>query len=69
MGFAPRSGGEVRPYSFELKHPERIIVPDEAYGAVINAAIDFWDSVAQDDRISDEFKNYLSLGNPVKLIK
>jgi len=69
MGFAPRSGGEARPYSFELKHPERIIVPDEAYGAVINAAIDFWESVARDDRISHEFRNFLSMGNPVKLMK
>lgn len=68
MGFAPKSGGEVRPYSFEPKHPERKLVPDQAYGAVVKAAMDFWDGVAQDDRISEEFRRFLAMGNPVKLM-
>jgi hypothetical protein len=69
MGFAPISGGEVRPYFFVPKHPERKLVPDQAYGAVVKAAMDFWDSVAQDSRISKEFRKFLAMGNPVKLLQ
>jgi hypothetical protein len=69
MGFAPKSGGEVRPYCFEPRHPERTIVPDQAYDAVVNAAMDFWDSVAKDDRISEEFRKFLAMGNPVELME
>lgn len=67
MGFAPKSGGEVRPYNFEPKHPKRELISDHAYSAVFNAAMDFWDSVAKDDRISDEFRRFLSMGSSAKL--
>ena len=69
MGFAPKSGGEVSPYSFIPKHPQRINLSDRAYEMVLNAAIDFWESVARDDRISDELKNYLAKGNPVESMR
>ena len=63
MGFAPKSGGEVRPYSFEPKHPKRTLISDQEYAVVFNAAMDFWDSVANDDRISEEFRRFLSIGS------
>jgi hypothetical protein len=69
MGFAPKSGGEVRPYSFEPKHPKRKLISDNEYAAVFNAAMDFWDSVARDDRISDEFRRFLSIGSSAKLME
>ena len=34
MGFAPRSGGEVRPYAFAARHPQRLVIDDETYGTV-----------------------------------
>lgn len=68
MGFAPKSGGEVPPYSFIPKHPQRINLSDMAYDMTLSAAKDFWESVARDDRISDELKNYLNKGNPVELM-
>lgn len=68
MGFAPRSGGEVHPYAFVPRHPERLVIDDDAYGAVRRLAIDFWDSVATDGRISNELQVFLSKGNPVELM-
>ena len=68
MGFAPKSGGEVPQYSFIPKHPQRINLSDRAYSIVMSAAIDFWNSVASDDRISDELKSFLAKGNPVELM-
>lgn len=67
MGFAPKSGGEVAPYSF---------VPPEIRGARLNEAsiqtvksmaYNFWEMVASDARISTELKEFLALGNPIKL--
>jgi hypothetical protein len=69
MGFAPKSGGEVRPYFFEPKHPKRTLISAEAYIAAFNAALDFWDSVARDERISDEFRKFLSIGNSFNLME
>lgn len=68
MGFAP-IGGEVKPYSFA---PQTIssqldCLKWSASGQItVRAmAIDFWERVANDSRISDEFRNFLALGNPV----
>jgi len=69
MGFAPRSGGELPPCSFVPKHPQRINLTDEKYEVVVDAAMDFWNAVAGDDRISDELKDYLAKGNPVELMR
>ena len=66
MGFAPNSGGELTPHAFLPKHPERRVVTEEEYSAVRRAAEHFWDSVAQDSRLSQEFQDFLVMGNPVK---
>lgn len=69
MGFAPKSGGEVIPYAFAPKHPERRRISDDAYSGVRALAISFWDRLAQDPRISDELKVFLSKGNPVAMME
>jgi hypothetical protein len=66
MGFAPKSGGELTPYAFVPKHPERRVATEEEYEAVRRAAEYFWDSIAQDSRLSQEFKDFLVMGNPAK---
>ena len=66
MGFAPRSGGEVLPYAFSPTHPERVALSDDGYRLVMEMAVNFWDSVASDDRISSQFKEFLATGNPMK---
>ncbi len=65
MGFAPNSGGEVGPFSFDVAE-----IPDpELDKNVINhlrqMAYTFWENVAGDDRLSNEFKTFLNRGNPV----
>lgn len=69
MGFAPRSGGEVRPYAFAPRYPERLVIDDEAYGVVRRMAVEFWDSVARDERISNELMEFLCKGNPVEVTR
>jgi len=68
MGFAPRSGGEVQPYAFAPQHPERLVIDDDAYDAVRRMAIEFWESVARDERISNELEDFLRKGNPVEMM-
>ncbi len=66
MGFAPRSG-EVLLYGFSppelsgLNLDSRIIVPAKIM------AHDFWGNLADDERISDEFREFLGRGNPIIL--
>ncbi|WP_028577705.1 type II toxin-antitoxin system HipA family toxin YjjJ [Desulfomicrobium escambiense] len=69
MGFAPRSGGEVRLYAFAPRHPQRLVINDETYGAARRMAAGFWDSVARDGRISSEFQEFLRQGNPVEMME
>lgn len=68
MGFAPIHG-EVKPFSFSPKSQgSRLNCFDgeQATQDFIRAmAIDFWERLAEDNRISDEFRAYLALGNPV----
>ncbi len=67
MGFAPKAG-EVRPYSFihpDIDSINGLDLITEALKDVKIMARDFWDRVASDDRISDEFKCFLALGNPI----
>jgi biotin operon repressor len=66
MGFAPKSGGELAPYAFVPRLPEHSSLTEEGYEAVRAAAECFWDSVAQDTRISREFREFLTVGNPAK---
>ena len=69
MGFAPKAG-EVLPYDFvPKKYDSGDFIDDKAILEVENIAHDFWQRVASDDRISDEFKEYLSRGNPIDLMR
>ena len=64
MGFAPRSGSEVQPFSFVPPEPKSFGIGNDLMDTIKKAARDFWESVAGDERISDEFKAYLQKGNP-----
>lgn len=66
MGFAPRSG-EVRPYEFSVPDLGVIDLDNGARGDILDMAVDFWDRVAADERISPEFRSFLAQGNPVSL--
>ena len=68
MGFAPKSGGEAPPYDFIPLEPKRLNISEDAVNAVKIMARDFWERVASDERISDEFKDFLRRGNPVDLM-
>jgi hypothetical protein len=68
MGFAPKSGGEVHPYSFVPSEPRTINLPENIIVSIKTMARDFWDRVARDDRISTEFRDYLQRGNPIDLM-
>lgn len=67
MGFAPRGGGEVRPYSF-VPVDDRDVACSSFPSTVKAMAYDFWERVAGDERISAEFKDFLQRGNPVALV-
>ena len=69
MGFAPKFG-EVLPFNFvPKKYDSGGRMDEKSILEVENIAHNFWDMVASDDRISDEFKEYLSNGNPIDLMK
>ncbi|RLC22310.1 MAG: type II toxin-antitoxin system HipA family toxinoxin YjjJ [Deltaproteobacteria bacterium] len=65
MGFAPKSGGEVQPFAFVPTEPKSNSISTDLIKPMKEIARDFWESVAGDERISDEFKNYLQKGNPI----
>jgi hypothetical protein len=62
MGFAPKSGGEVRSFVFETLRLQDTDINEEQFETVTKAAHDFWETVAHDNRISDQFKKYLRQG-------
>ncbi|NQU39896.1 MAG: type II toxin-antitoxin system HipA family toxin YjjJ [Lentisphaerae bacterium] len=67
MGFAPKSG-DVRPYSFTPPADnalDELGMLTEALPAVKHMAHTFWERVADDERISDDFKSFLAQGNPI----
>ena len=68
MGFAPKSGGEVLPYSFVPPEHKNVNLSVDCFSSVKVMARDFWDRVAGDERISAEFKEFLERGNPVDLM-
>jgi serine/threonine protein kinase HipA of HipAB toxin-antitoxin module len=68
MGFAPRGGGEVPPYNFVPSELKRLNLTEAGNDAMKMTAHDFWERVANDERISDAFKSFLSRGNPVNLM-
>lgn len=71
MGFAPVRG-EVKPISFAPSsinsRLDCLKGNEEALQNVQRLARDFWNRVAKDNRISDEFREYLQRGNPVELL-
>ncbi len=69
MGFAPKSGGEIPPYNFAPSEPKRVNIDEDTFDSIKIMAADFWERVAEDVRISDEFKNYLEHGNPIDLME
>lgn len=66
MGFAPRSD-EVIPFSFVPSKTDDLKLKEDALQGVKEMVFDFWERVAADERISDEFKSFLERGNPVDL--
>lgn len=68
MGFAPKSSGEVQPYSFIAVEPKRVNIKNESFERAKEMARDFWQRVAGDERISTEMQNFLMGGNPVDLM-
>lgn len=69
MGFAPKSGGEVLPYSFVPPEYKGINLGADGIGLIQDMARNFWERVASDARISDEFKAFLTRGNPIDLAR
>ena len=65
MGFAPKSGGEIQPFAFVPTELKSTSISTDLIKTMKEIARDFWESVASDERISDEFKNYLQKGNPI----
>lgn len=65
MGFAPKSGGEVLPYNFVAPKFTGINLNSDSQGLVKKMARNFWERLANDTRISGEFRAYLALGNPI----
>ncbi len=68
MGFAPRSGGEIPAYSFTPPEFSFVNLEQDMLAHIKGIAHDFWERVADDRRISDEFQNYLAKGNPIDAV-
>ncbi len=66
MGFAPKTSGEVPPFSFSPPDLNSISLTEDQREIVIEAAFEFWENVSMDNKISDQFRAYLQEGNPVK---
>ena len=64
MGFAPKSG-EVNPYAFNPPDISSSILPSNSFKAVKELAYQFWEDIRKDERISDEFREFLNRGNPL----
>lgn len=64
MGFAPKIGGEVLPYSFTPVKSATQRFERDLINRVKKMAFDFWDRVRGDERISEEFRDFLNKGNP-----
>ena len=65
MGFAPKSGGEVQSFTFVPPTLKSSNIRKDLIKTIKKIAFDFWESLASDERISDDFKAYLQKGNPI----
>ncbi len=68
MGFAPKTGGEIPDYAFVPQELKLLNLPNTAVDSIKEMAHDFWERVASDKRISEEFKAFLNKGNPIDLM-
>ncbi len=73
MGFVPKNG-EVRPFRFDSPNLDDLTMfPKDAADGIRSAASqmarDFWNRVARDTRISQDFRDFLAKGNPVDLVR
>jgi len=66
MGFAPK-GGDVLPYNFVPPDIASTISDEVVFEGIRQMANSFWERVVNDNRISDELKEYLGCGNPIEL--
>jgi len=66
MGFAPKSGGEVQSFAYEIPDILNVDISKGKIETVIKLAHSFWENIANDDRISNQFKVFLDHGNPVE---
>lgn len=69
MGFAPRSGGEVLPYNFVPPEFKSANLGAAGIEIVQGMAHNFWERVASDAHISEEFKAFLERRNSVDLAR
>lgn len=65
MGFAPRGGGEVQPFFFEVSDIPDANVSQDEIEVLKKLAHTFWNNVAKDRRISEAFKSFLHQRNPL----
>ena len=69
MGFAPKAG-DVPPYRFvtpDLVAQRGLDSIEKSFPTVKHMAHDFWARLADDDRISNDFRSFLASGNPIAL--
>ncbi len=66
MGFAPKSGGEVQPFLFDASEIADANISEDELDRLRGLAHTFWKDVANDDWISDQFKQFLDQGSPVE---
>lgn len=64
MGFAPK-GGDILPYNFQPPNLSVVNLDEDSIPHIKDIAHKFWERVADDARISEELKAFLSQGNPV----
>jgi hypothetical protein len=57
MGFAPKSGGDVLPFQF--KQPEIKTENHVDLNLIRKMALDFWQLVVKNDKVSSEFKDFI----------
>lgn len=67
MGFAPERGGETPAYAFVPPELKLVNLENAVIDGIKLMAYDFWERVAGDRRISEEFKVFLGQGNPIEL--
>lgn len=65
MGFFPK-GGEVAPYSFDPPDLTGAGLDVDTLISVRVMAHRFWEGLKGDERISDEFREFLGRGNPIE---